>query len=574
MATSAAAKKNFDRLLKDRRKLGAFYTPEPLSEILSRWSIQSPTDNVLEPSFGGCGFLLSARARLAELGQPSPKEHIFGCDVDPIAFRYLAEVLEGPVDLKRFLQSDFLAVSQPEGWPTTFEAILANPPYIPYQAIEAARRDELGAQPMGIASVGGRASLWAYFIAHAVSFLAPGGRMAWVLPGAFLHADYAQPLRDHLAKSFRRVAAIVMYERIFLEEGTDEETVILLADGHRLAPLRSAIDLIEARSLEHLQERISDWDLGRFVAVHGVRPAALSLCSDARTLLDDLDARPTSQPLGELASIQIGLVMGANRFFVLRRSELGAAGLEEVDCSHILAKFQAVKGINYTLADHEHHLDADGRGFLAGDAGTAPSQRLRAYYDTFDEAARAKVGTFRKRATWWRPHDGRVADAFFPVMHHYGPRIVLNPDGCANTNTIHRVYFDQAVTPLQRKLLAVSILSSYAQLSAELVGRRYGSGVLKHEPREAEKIRILMPVVAADQIETAFFEIDRALRENDRDLATRLADQLVYSESGVDDPSSCSNTLVTALAAVRSRRRPDRRAREIVRPELPKRSPT
>lgn len=566
--------KNSERLLEDRRKLGAFYTPEPLSEILSRWTIQAPTDNVLEPSFGGCGFLQSARCRLAALGQSAPKDHIFGCDVDPVAFQYLAEVLEGPVDLKRFLQSDFLTISQADGWPTTFEAILANPPYIPYQAISAARREALGAQSMGIAGVGGRASLWAYFMAHAVSFLAPGGRMAWVLPGAFLQADYARPIRDYLAKAFRRVAAIVLHERIFLEEGTDEETVILLADGHRLAPLRNALDLTEASSLAHLQQRIVDWDAGRLEAVYGARPATLSLSSAARSLLNDLDGRPTSHPLGDLASIQIGLVMGANRFFVLRRGQLAAAGLKEEDCSHILAKFQAVRGLDYTLADHQRHLDADGRGFLAGDPTSAPSERLRAYYDTFDEDDRAKVGTFRKRATWWRPHDGKVADAFFPVMHHYGPRIVLNPDGCANTNTIHRVYFDQAVTSLQRKLLAVSVLSSYSQLSAELVGRRYGSGVLKHEPREAEKIRVLMPPLSAAKIKAAFVKVDRALRESDRERATRLADQLVYSASGVDDPASCSDTLVAGLAAVRARRRPGRRAREIVKPERPTRSPT
>ena len=571
MATLAAVKKNSDRLLEDRRKLGAFYTPEPLSEILSRWSIQSPADHVLEPSFGGCGFLQSARSRLVELGQSAPKEHIFGCDVDPVAFQYLAEVLEGPVDLKRFLQTDFLAVSRPEGWPKAFEAILANPPYIPYQAIAASRRDELAAQTMGVAGVGGRASLWAYFMAHAISFLARGGRMAWVLPGAFLQADYARPLRDHLAKSFRRVAAIVLHERIFLEEGTDEETVILLAEGHQLPSLRSVIDLTEASSLAHLQERIAEWDAGRLKAAYGARPAALSLSSDVRTLLDDLDALAESQPLGDLASIQIGLVMGANRFFVLRRGELAGAGLEEEDCSHILAKFQAVQGLAYSIADHQRQLDADGRGLLAGDALSAPSERLRAYYETFDEVERAKVGTFRKRATWWRPHDGRVADAFFPVMHHYGPRIVLNPDGCANTNTIHRVYFGEGVSPLQRQLLAVSMLSSYSQLSAELVGRRYGSGVLKHEPREAEKIRVLMPAVSDRRIKAVFAKVDRALRENDRELATRLADQLVYSESGVDDPTAYSATLVAGLTAVRARRRPGRRAREIVRPAPPTR---
>jgi hypothetical protein len=574
LATSKATTIKDDRLLEDRRKLGAFYTPEPLSEILSRWSIQTASDNVLEPSFGGCGFLQSARARLVELGQQAPKDHIFGCDIDPVAFQYLAKVLEGPVDLKRFLQSDFLTVSDPDGWPAKFEAILANPPYIPYQTIEGLRRDELGAQLMGIPGVGGRASLWAYFMAHAVSFLAPGGRMAWVLPGAFLQADYARPIREHLAKSFRRVAAIVLQERIFLEEGTDEETVILLADGHQLAPLREGIDLADATSLEHLKSRISDWDAGRLEIVDGARPAALSLSTEARAALHLLDCDTDSHALGVLASIQIGLVMGANKFFVLRDAELEAAGLEPGDCSYILAKFQPVQGLSYSALDHCQYLHDGGRGLLAGDATNEPSSRLHAYYDTFTEIEREKVGTFRKRSTWWRPHDGRVADAFFPVMHHYGPRIVLNPDACANTNTIHRVYFKQTLAPLQRKLLAISILTSYSQLSAELVGRRYGSGVLKHEPREAEKIRILMPSAHGATINAAFQKVDRALRSGDRQLATELADRLVYSACGLPDPDVTSKTLSAALTAVRERRRPGRRARDVIRQELPKHSPT
>ncbi len=570
MATSAATTTRDDRLLEDRRKLGAFYTPEPLSEILSRWSIQAPSDNVLEPSFGGCGFLQSAHACLVELGQPAPKDHIFGCDIDPVAFQYLAKVLEGPVDLKRFLQSDFLAVTEPDGWPTKFQAILANPPYIPYQAIEASRRDALTTQSLGIAGVGGRASLWAYFMAHAVSFLAPGGRMAWVLPGAFLQADYARPIREHLAKSFRRVVAIVLQERIFLEAGTDEETVILLADGHLLAPLRESVDLADATSLEHLKARIAEWDAGSLEAVDGARPAALSLSAETRAALKAFDARPESQALGTLATIQIGLVMGANRFFILRQTDLKAAGLEDEDCSYILAKFQAVQGLSYSAQDHLQHLEDGGRGLLAGDAASEPSPRLRAYFDTFDAIEREKVGTFRKRSIWWRPHDGRVPDAFFPVMHHYGPRIVLNPDACANTNTIHRVYFKEALTPSQRELLAISILTSYSQLSAELVGRRYGSGVLKHEPREAEKIRVLMPKAHAASIRSAFQKVDSALRSGDRRRATELADRIVYAACGVADPEGASKTLSAALDSARQRRRPGRRARDVVRQGLPK----
>jgi adenine-specific DNA-methyltransferase len=91
------------RVLEERRKFGAFYTPERLSEILSAWAIRNSRDTILEPSFGGCGFLQSARDALLNAGSKEPRNQIFGCDIDPVAFEYLAAVFGMPVDLRRFV---------------------------------------------------------------------------------------------------------------------------------------------------------------------------------------------------------------------------------------------------------------------------------------------------------------------------------------------------------------------------------------------------------------------------------------------------------------------------------------
>jgi adenine-specific DNA-methyltransferase len=60
------------RALAERRILGAYYTPERLSQMPSDWAIRAPDDTVLEPSFGGCGFLATARTTLARLGCANP----------------------------------------------------------------------------------------------------------------------------------------------------------------------------------------------------------------------------------------------------------------------------------------------------------------------------------------------------------------------------------------------------------------------------------------------------------------------------------------------------------------------
>jgi adenine-specific DNA-methyltransferase len=550
-----------DRLLEERRKIGAFYTPEPLSQILSDWAIRSPADIILEPSFGGCGFLQCAQNRLRELECQEPRKRIYGCDIDPVAFDYLADVFQEPVDLSRFLQRDFLDLTPGGDWPDNFSVVLANPPYIPYQELGAERRVTLNSAKWPIGNLAGRASLWAYFLTHSVSFLRVGGRMAWVLPGAFLQADYAKTIRHFLAGAFARVAAIVIRERIFLEVGADEETVILLADGFRKPSTLGKIELGQVDTLDGLQQLITDWDAGRWTGNQtDIRPAALNLSAIEAKLFAVMEGSRHSKLLGDLANVQIGLVTGANKFFVLSNEGIRAAGLHEDDCTPILAKFVAAPGVTFTLTDHLAFLSKGGNGHLVDSNGEDPNPRLRDYLATFPEKRRANTSTFRKRKIWSKPDDGRVPDAFFPVMHHSGPRLVLNPYGFTNTNTVHRVYFSQATNEYQRKLITISLLTSFSQLSAELVGRRYGSGVLKHEPREAEKIRLLLPSIEAALIDKVFGAIDRDIRAGNQENAMKRADKMVFSAAQVKNWESVSMQLNLALQHVRQHRRPRRRS--------------
>lgn len=549
-----------DRLLEDRRKLGAFYTPEKLSQILSSWAIRSESDSVLEPSFGGCGFLQAAQSALLDVGCENPQRQIYGCDVDPIAFEYLASVFGTPVDLERFVQGDFLKLLTPVNWPTRFEAILANPPYIPYQDIGTEHRAELSTRNFDIDGVGGRASLWAYFMAHAVSFLAEDGRMAWVLPGAFLQAEYAAPVRRFLGGNFRRAAAFIVRERLFLDAGTDEETIVLLADGYRQPAKDASIALGEACSLTELSDFIASWDRGEWQGnKEAQRPATLSLTEDGKATIAKLRSSEFCRSLGQVAKVQIGIVTGANSFFVIPDAARKTEGLKITDCKRIIGKFQAASGLDFADLDHANLIAAGGSGYLIDSHGRLPNDRIERYLNLFDHERRSTVSTFKKRAIWSEPDDRKLADAFFPVMHHYGPRIVLNAARCQCTNTIHRLYFNVELKAHQRKLVAISVLTSFSQLSAELVGRRYGSGVLKHEPREAEKIEVLLPALEPKQVTSAFNAINRLLRKGDRQAAMAYADSVIFAASGFEDWASVSKSLRSALEDMRNRRRPQSR---------------
>lgn len=547
------------RDLSERRKLGAFYTPERLSQILSDWAIQRPADTILEPSFGGCGFLASARDRLAALGSRNPVNRIFGCDLDPVAFQYLANVLGGPFDTSGFIHRDFLDCFEEPTWPPMFSVILANPPYIPHHRIGRDRVRELWARPQAIPGVGGRSGLWAYFLSHAVGRLAEGGRMAWVLPGAFLQADYAAPIRRYLGECFERSVAFLVRERLFLAEGTDEETVILLADGHRRKAAPGEIEVGEASTLDELESRIADWSTGEWRGVSaGFSPAALSLSEHARAVHGTLSREGKAVPLGTVARVQIGLVTGDNQFFVLARGGLEQAGLHEEDCLRVLSKFRAAPGVALTLSDLDGYDRTSGRTFLVTSPDPPTRPRVAAYLETFDPERRESVSTFRKRAVWSATSDGNTPDAFLPVMHHTGPRLVLNPLGFNCTNTIHRVFFREPPSETDRRRVALSMLSTFSQVSAELCGRRYGSGVLKHEPRDAEKIELLLPQADCEAINLAYLAADARLRTGDVEGARAVADAALYAWSGLTISRADEAALASALVDMRTRRRPNR----------------
>ncbi|AVD81212.1 hypothetical protein C4Q28_03055 [Pseudomonas sp. SWI6] len=544
----------------ERKRLGAFYTPEELSQILTDWAIRSPTDLVLEPSFGGCGFLIAARRRLLALGANNPTEQIYGCDIDDGAFKFLAETLGPGKEYSNFLHKDFLEIRAQNEWPVLFDATVGNPPYIPYQAISGSKRKNLieNASAIGV-SLGGKSSLWAHFLFHAVSFVAPNGRMAWVLPGSFLQADYAVNIRDFLSKSFSDVLCVLMHQRFFKAEGTEEETVVLLAKGRCNTSPQNIPKFIDAYDLGELQCAISDWESGSAVGRPLVgRPSLLSVGQNVFDVYSKIEKLAVCSKLGSLLDIKIGLVTGDNKFFVINQEAKSAAGLASNDVVPVLSRFKFAKGLTFDSDDFNELIGKGERGYLVNSA-KAPLKGtgIYRYLNSFGEAEREKVSTFKKRLVWHAPDDGKVPDAFFPVMNHHGPRLVLNNLGVNCTNTIHRAYFKAAMSDHEKMLTALSLLTSFSQISAEFVGRRYGSGVLKHEPREAEKILVILPKgISPEVLDQACRRVDVMLRNGLHDEACEYADEVIFGS--VENGRYISNMLALALCKVRELRKTNR----------------
>tara|TARA_R110002073_G_scaffold252073_2_gene414648 strand:- start:646 stop:2331 length:1686 start_codon:yes stop_codon:yes gene_type:complete len=552
-----------EEIFERQRNLGAFYTPNSVSDILCKWAIRGIADSILEPSFGGCGFLTSSVNRFKELGNESPSNQIYGCDVDPDSFQYLfdSQELTNSRLSKRFLLKDFLSTSRRHWERETFDVILGNPPYVAQRRLSEEQR-QLGAlilEENGLSSIG-KANLWFYFLLHSFSFLKPGGRLAFILPSTALDSNFAIKLPEILQQNFRLSYAITIKERMFKHLGVKEKCLVLLCEGFGKKPSRQQRNNLHFRNCKDLLELRLLLDKPRELA-KGKKFSRLSygfsiLNNSQKSSFELLQESSQSKALEEFFNIRIGAVSGDKNYFVLKESQCLAKGLSpEKFFTPVVSISSQLEGISLTSADIKNHLNLDIPCLLLnGDSSNFKSSIFRAYLDSYPSEKMASNQTFKKRPLWYSVPRFPAPDLFLPYMSQFGPRLVLNEAGVINTNNVHRVDIraDVHITGL-KDVARISLMSTYSQLCAELYCRHYGSGVLKIEPGDAKNLRILYPdKLDLSQVSECLDNLDRSIRDSKLSEAYQIADEFIDSAIPSINYSSHLPSLIQALDRIRS----------------------
>lgn len=544
------------RPVSERRPFGAYYTPRSVADTLAKWAIRVAGEVILEPGFGGCGFLEASQSRIEALGADDPFTHIYGCDKDHRAFAILDHKIGDSTHTERFILGDFLCLHSQDFKVSGFDVVIGNPPYISLHSMSTEQRAAAAdAMALGRFELDKRASLWAYFVLHALTFLRQGGRCAWVLPSSYLHAEYARDVRLQLKKRFTRLIEITLEQRLFSSEGAKERTVIVLAEGFESCSGEARVQRLHATDAAELENAVVSLVNGNPTVI--LDGCFLSPLAEATSLIETVRSKQACRKLGEFLDVKIGIVTGANDFFIKSKADWKKHGVTGNSLRPILAKFGQVSGLELTAEDLQENRINELKCLLLNDykKGRAP-EKVSNYLASFPVEKKEKNATFKKRSCWYSPDDGRIPDGFFSYMCDHGPRLALNPAKTTSTNTIHRIYFNSDIDEIRRKTIAMSLLSTVTQLSAELVGRSYGSGVLKLEPSEVRRIDIVLPdVLDAKRVIATFDAVDTLLRKGEGQKARSVVDALfvipLLGEAGIA-------SMGAALTRLRSIRREPR----------------
>ena len=515
---------NFIALESAQKLRGGFYTEAAIASFLVRWIKEISPKSLLEPSCGDGAFL----AAIQREGIRSLNE-ITACELDGEE----AEKARKRTNLRpRVLNRDFLRwylFRAQNG--ERFDAVTGNPPFIRYQYLPEEQQllaEKVFAQ-LGLPFTK-HTNAWVPFVLASIKLLHPGGRIAMVIPSEIFHIPHAQSLRRYLAEQCSRILLLDPEEIWFSD--TLQGTVLLLAEkkydpaenGKGVAIIPVASRTVLSSNPEHLFQSAAYTNgstiKGKWMPVF--------LSARERALLTGLRSKPEIKPSSEIAAVDVGIVTGANKFFLVPDSTVEEFKLHRY-AHPMYGRSDHVRGLVYSEADHQHNkavgLPANFLWFQEEDYDSLPAN-VRLYLDIGLHQKLHVRFKCRTRKIWYKvPSVYSAPIGMLKRAHHY-PRLVLNSASAFTTDTAYRI----RPLGLDPNAFVFGFVNSLTCLTAEMEGRHYGGGVLELVPSEIE--RLLVPVIKATRSE--LIAADRRFRNAPDDCSfLRAQDALVLGKIGL-----------------------------------------
>ncbi len=170
--------KNTD--IKKRKKLGQYFTPKSIRELLLSKLPKKDNVDILDPACGSGEFLLSCKKYFKN-------PILYGFDIDKKLINIASKLVKN-ASIKNF---DFLNIDINK---KKYDYIIGNPPYF-----ELKLNEEIKKKYFDI--IKGRVNIFSLFIKTGLDLLKDGGYLAYVVPPSMNNGAYFSKLREYITKN-------------------------------------------------------------------------------------------------------------------------------------------------------------------------------------------------------------------------------------------------------------------------------------------------------------------------------------------------------------------------------------
>ena len=517
---------------------GGYYTPPDLAAYITRWTLGKNPKTLLEPSCGDGVFVQG----LSEVGF-SGSLSFTGFEILETEAAKTRDRCRKQTGLDWSIQGeDFLgwAIDRMLGRRVEFDAVVGNPPFIRYQYLppESQRKAEAIFKILGLPFTR-HTNAWVPFVLASIALLKPGGRLGMIIPSEIIHVAHAQSLRTYLGTACSRLLIIDPEEIWF--DGTLQGAVILFAEKKISHSDHShGLGIVRVSGREFLSydpaNLFSDTTRMNGKTVEGKWTRAL-LTANERELLDVLQERPDVHRFDEIAEVDVGIVTGANKFFLVPDETVERFGLQAF-AHPMFGRSEHCPGVIYDEQQHrENARVGNPTNFIWFKKDFAEPSKSVLEYIRLGEAQELHTRyKCRIRSPWYAVPSVYTTRIGMLKRSHDTPRLIYNRLDAFTTDTAYRI---NSTVSTPEKLI-YCFLNALTALSAELEGRHYGGGVLELVPTEIEKLLVPIPGSIRPEIR----KLDTLVRQSSVATVLEVQNERILGAMGV--PKSDQDALLGA----------------------------
>ena len=524
---------NFKKNESAQKLRGGYYTPLDLALYLSKWVAETNPQSILEPSCGD-GVFLETLAPLVSNNVAITAIELESKEVKKASER--TDAFKSPsIDIKC---ADFLEWYLESGQKNNcFDAVVGNPPFIRYQYLSKKDQDfsERIFKKYNLPFTK-HTNAWVPFVIASLSLLKPGGRMAMVLPAEILHVLHAQSLRYYAGQHCKRIIIIDPEEIWF--DGTLQGAVLFLAEKKQnVNEYTTGIGIIPTVGKSFLDNSPNEYfNKTNFIngkTVAGKWTRAL-LTKKELNIFDGIVSNASVHRFSEVARVDVGLVTGANKFFLVNDATVRKHDLAK--WSHpMFGRSAHCPGILYDERQHQENselgLPSNFLWFDVNDVSELPEHVLE-YIRMGEENSLHTRYKCRIRKPWFKVPSVYSTLVGMLKRAHNMPRLIYNEIEAYTTDTAYRI----TTNGVDAKKLVYCFINSFTALSSELEGRHYGGGVLELVPSEIERLYIPIP----SKTRIAMKSLDKMIRNTPANEVLTYQDSKVLKDLGLSrDEITC-----------------------------------
>lgn len=467
----------------EREKLrdkGQFWTPDWIAEAMVAY-VSRDADLVFDPCVG-MGAFYKALKKIA------PRKQFFGIDIDPEII--LQAKKQGNFDSNVQIEIRDFIINPPK---KLFKAIVANPPYIRHHRLSQEQKDYF--RKISLLNIGdtldGRAGLHIYFLIQALSLLDKDGRLAFIMPADTCEGIFSKKLWGWISKEFRIEGVITFDHEATPFPGIDTNAIIfLIRNAKPQEKLKWArCYKPQSQGLFHfLKNNLTDDNLDGLEVYNRSIEEALSI-GLSRKPLGNHNFEFT---LSDFARVMRGIATGANEFFFLTKKQAKNLQIPE---NFFLPAIGRTRDVEESLITQEtlKKLEEKGRPTLLffpnGVKWEEMPTSVKNYIREGEKNGLHKRSLISTRQPWYKMEVRKIPKFLFAYLGRRNARFIKNEAGvvpltgflCIYPHSNDEEYIEKLWQILQHPNTIINLY---------LVGKSYGSGAIKVEPRSLEKLPI------------------------------------------------------------------------------------